>query len=61
MKSSTGPVIAQAALADGLHDSRVGVADQHVVTVPGQAGRHRAADGTAAEHEVAHGVDVTRL
>jgi hypothetical protein len=41
--------------AHGGHDGRVGVADQHIVTVPRQAGGDHAADRTAAEHNVTHG------
>ena len=36
-------------------DRRIGVADQHIVAVPGQASGDATADGTASEHEVAHG------
>ena len=45
----------QAPLADRRDHFRICVADGNFVSVAGQSGRDRAADGTAAEHEVAHG------
>ena len=50
-----GPLDAQAPLVDGVDDRRIGVADQHIMAVTGQAGGDRTADGTASEHEVGHG------
>ncbi len=46
---------AQPAGANSGHDGRIGVADEHIVTVPGQAGGDRSADRAAAEDNVGHG------
>jgi len=46
---------AQPAGANGGHDGRVGVADEHIVTVPRQARGDRGADRAAAEDNVGHG------
>ena len=55
VKLSTGPVISRPrSLIAGDH-FRIRVADGNFVSVAGQSGRDRTADGTAAEHEVAHG------
>ena len=54
-EASGWPLDAQPAGAHGGHDGRVGVADEHIVTVPRQAGGDRAADRAAAEDNVGHG------
>ena len=54
-EASGRPLDAQPAGAHGGHDGRVGVADEHIVTVPRQAGGDRAADRAAAEDNVGHG------
>ena len=46
---------AQPAGANSGHDGRVGVADEHLVTVPRQARGDRGADRAAAEDNVGHG------
>ena len=45
----------QPARADRLDDGGIGVAGQHVMTVPHQSGGHGAAHRAAAKHHVAHG------
>ena len=54
-EGSGWPLDAQPTGAHGGHDGRVGVADEHIVTVPRQAGGDRAADRAAAEDNVGHG------
>ncbi len=49
------PLDAQPAGAHGGHGGRVGVADEHIVTVPRQPGGDGSTDGAAAEDNVAHG------
>ena len=46
---------AQPAGANRGHDGRVGVADEHIVTVPRQPGGDGSTDSAAAEDNVAHG------
>jgi hypothetical protein len=54
-EASGRPLDAQPPGADGGHDGRVGVTDEHIVTVTRQAGGDGSADGTAAEDNVGHG------
>ena len=54
-EASVRPLDAQPAGAHGGYDGRVDVADEHIVTVPRQAGGDRAADRTTAEDNVGHG------
>ncbi len=56
---STGPSIRRPAVFTALTTAGIGVADQHVVAIADQTGRDRAADRTAAENHVSHGVHVT--
>lgn len=56
-----GALDAQARCVAVPDDLGIGVSNEYVVSVAGESSRHGPADRCAAQHDIAHGGNVTRL